>query len=111
MAQLEKDKQILKNGVNLLHRKFKESQHVSDQRYSLLQEKDHEINILRQRANSNEAKARGFDAAKRRIQELQALLLRQQMQSDLTLNHRPPRDPYGGGGYGPGGHFGNDGIC
>lgn len=90
----------------MLHRKLKESQVQNNTLKHQFEAKDHECNILRQRANSNEAKLHGYEQAKRRVQQLESLLLRQQMLSDLHLNnhHMGPR------GFGPD-FGGGDGIC
>ena len=90
----------------MLHRKLKESERNNYLMRNELAQKDHELVVIRQRANSNEAKARDYDQVKRRIQQLEAMFLRQQMVQDLNLN----RGHMGGHGFGPD-HFGGDGIC
>lgn len=60
IAQIEKDRTILKSAVQLLHRKHMTEKHEKEQSRRECQNKDHELNVLRQRANSNEARARGL---------------------------------------------------
>lgn len=75
VSQLERERQIFKHGVQMLHRKLKESQMENAGMRRTLADKDHECEINRQRANSNEAKAREFDQAKRRIVQLESFIL------------------------------------
>lgn len=89
LAQVEKDRTILKSAVQLLHRKHMTEKHEKEQSRRECHNKDHELNVLRQRANSNEARARGLHdentQLKARLQQFQNLLLRGAMAHDPSL--------------------------
>ena len=80
---LEKNNQILKHGVQILHRKLDETKREKESTQRTLREREYEVNVLKERANSNEVKARGLEAAQERIHQLELALLKYAMGSDL----------------------------